>query len=403
MARLRIGMVGAGTGRGQSWMQSLDKLTRLSELYEFCGFCEVDEEKRRASSDRWGVEGYPTLLAMLDGAEPHAVLNAAPPDSNPMTLGVCAARGVHVMTEIPIAPTTGIADWMVETAREAGIVLEVAEQVWLWADEQLKRAIIDGGLIGAPQHARLYYTNKADYHGINAIRMLVPGEVTRVLGVTGLVDVPEFTHFTGAKLRHDRWDLGALDFDSDVTCIFESPPRARMSRRWDVEASGGQLFGEELFIGGQEDFLHYDFVAEYEEIGGESVLAHVRVDTDPPVVFESPYRDWRADSGDEVARMALLEGLHAAIGGAGASGPGDVSPAYGPDNARRDIEILFAVRESHRRGGEWLKLPLAEPTELEADIEQAYREEYGDWTDPESLVGVPFPQGGVRFEVANWD
>lgn len=396
MARLKIGMVGAGSGRGQSWMQSLSKLTRRSDLFEFCGFCEVNHEKRAVAQRRWQVPGYPTLLEMLDQAQPDAVLGAAPPDSNPMTLGICAARGVHVMTEIPIAPTTGIARWMVETARESGIVLEVAEQVWLWATEQLKRSIIDEGYIGEPQHARLWYTNKADYHGINAIRMLVPGDVERVLGATGEVQVPSFEHFTGRTLTQDRWDLGVLAFDSGVSCIFESPPRARMPRRWDVEGSLGQIFGDTLYIGPSDDFLQFDLITEDTEVDGEPILDRVYVDTDPRVLFENPYREWLADSGDEVARMALLEGFHKAIVNEGAE------PRYGSANAISDIEVLFGIRESARRGCE-VRLPLKEPTPLELEIEDAYRAQYGDWTDPRSLVDTPFGQGGVRFEVGNWD
>lgn len=397
MSRLRIGMVGAGVGRGQSWLQTLTRLTERTGLFDFCGFCEVNQEKRAVARRRWGVEGYASLPEMLDEAQPDAVLNAAPPDSNPMTLGVCAARGIHVMTEIPIAPTTGMARWMVETARAAGIVLEVAEQVWLWAAEQLKRKIISEGCIGEPQHARLWYTNKADYHGINAIRMLVPGDIQRVLGASGEVRVPAFKHFTGRTLREDRWDLGVLEFDSGVHCIFESPPRARMPRRWDVEGSDGQLFGDTLYLGSSDDFMHYELTPEVGEVDGERVFERVYVDTDPPITFESPHPEWLPDSGDEVARMELLEGFHHAIVSDGAE------PRYGAANAIRDIEVLFAIRESDRRGRGWLELPLEKPTPLERDIEEAYLEKYGDWTDPESLVNTPFPQGGVRFEVGNWD
>ncbi|MFW5869112.1 MAG: Gfo/Idh/MocA family protein, partial [Armatimonadota bacterium] len=340
--------------------------------------------------------GYATLPRMLDEAEPDAVLGAAPPDANPMILGVCAARGIHVITEIPIAPTPGIARWMVETARESGIVLEVAEQVWLWATEQLKRRIIAEGLIGEPQHARLWYTNKADYHGINAIRMLVPSDVQRVLGATGEVRLPAFEHFTGRTLSRDRWDLGVLEFASGVNCIFESPPRARMPRRWDVEGAHGQLFGDTLYVGSSDDFMQYDLMTEEDEVEGERVFSRVYVDTDPPVVCEPPHPEWLPDSGDEVARMELLEGFHGAIVSEGRE------PRYGSANAIRDIEILFAIRESARRG-EWVELPITESTPLEEEIEQAFRAKYGDWTDPESLVDTPFPQGGVRFEVANWD
>lgn len=225
--------------------------------------------------------------------------------------------------------------------------------------------------------------------------MLVPGEVELVPGVTGEVRVPAFEHFTGRTLDRDRWDPGVFEFESGVHCIPESPPRARMSRRRDVEGSLGQLFGQCLFVGNQSDFLEFDFVTDFVEIGGERVFDHIRVDTDPPVVLENPYPDWRPDGSDELARMALLKGFHCAV-----EGEGDT--AYGAENARRDIKLLFAIRESHERGG-WLEIPLDGATSLEREIGRAYQSKYGDWTEAERLASVSFPQGGVRFEKGLWD
>jgi predicted dehydrogenase len=290
-----------------------------------------------------------------------------------------------------------MADHLMGVARQAGIKYEVCEQVYMWADEQLKRKIIAEGLIGEVQHARLYYTNKADYHGINGARMLIPGRPVRVQGAHGSVKIPTFHHWAGYTMSEDTWDRAVIEFDSGVCLLFDSPPRARMNRRWDVEGSAGQLFGESLFIGGQGDFQEYPFITEYADVRGEKVLDHVRVDTDPPVVFENPYRQYRADSGDEVARMDLLIGMHRAI-------TEDVEPIYGPQNAKLDLEILYAMRESARLGGGWVDLPLTAPTELERRTEQAFVEDYGhDWRDAEGLVDVPFPQGGVRYTVGNWD
>ena len=389
-------MVGAGTGRGQSWMQSLKKLSEPEDLYDFCALCEVNAQKAKQSSERWGVPAYGNLVEMLDDAVPNVVLAGAPPDCNVMVVPLAAGRGVHVITEIPIAPTLGIADFMIEAARENGVKFEVAEQVHLWAQEQLKRKIIAEGLIGDIQHARLYYTNKADYHGINGARMLIGSEARRVLGVTGKVRVPTFTHFTGAEMSESRWDHAAIEFDSGVVCLFESPPRGRMEHRWDIEGTEGQLFGDELFIGSLSDFEHYPFVTEYTEVEGEQVLNHVRVDTDPPVVFENPYKQYRADSADEVARMDLLVSFHTAV-------TGDGEPVYGALNARTDIEILLAMRESARSGG-WVDLPLTEETELERELEQEFVRLYGhDARETEALVTVPFPQGGVRLTIAGWD
>lgn len=397
MGRLKIAIVGAGTGRGQSWMQTMAKLSEPDDLYDFCGLCEVVPEKAKASAERWGVRAYGSLVELIDAEGPDVILSAAPPDCNVMSVQVAAARGVHVMTEIPIAPTCAMADHLMRTCRDAGVKYEVTEQVYLWAQEQLKRKIIAEGLIGQVQHARLYYTNKADYHGINGARMLIPGRPVRVLGAHGAVRVPEFRHFTGAMRSEDTWDCGVVGFDSGVSLLFESPPRARMTRRWDIEGDRGQISGDALYIGGESGFAHHPIRTEYTQIGGEKVLDHVRVDADPPVVFENPHRRYRAGDADEVARMDLLLGMHRAI-------VQDTAPLYGPENAKCDIEILYAMRESARLGKGWVDLPLTVPTELERRIEAAFVKTYGrDWRDGEGLVDVGFRQGGVRTDVGNWD
>jgi len=397
MGKLKIAIVGAGTGRGQSWMQSMAKLSEPDDLYDFCGLCEVFPEKAKTSSEKWGVPAYSTLLELIDAQGPDVILGAAPPDCNMMTVPICAAHGIHVMTEIPIAPTLVMGDYLIETCREAGVKYEVTEQVYMWADEQLKRKIIAEGLIGEVQHARLYYTNKADYHGINGARMLIPGRPVRVQGAHGSVKIPTFHHWAGYTMSEDTWDHAVIEFDSGVCLLFESPPRARMKHRWDIEGAVGQISGHTLYVGGQDEYREYPFITEYTEVGGEQVLDHVRVDTDPPVVFENPYRQHRASDADEVARMDLLIGMHRAI-------TEDTEPLYGAANARIDLEVLYAMRESaHLRAG-WLDLPLSEPTDVERRIEQAFIEDYGhDWRDAEGLADVPFPQGGVRYTVGNWD
>ena len=206
MKTLRIAILGAGTGRGQAWLSTLKKLSELSDLYEFCALCEVIEERAEENADRWQVNGYSTLGPMLETEKPAAILNAIGPDSNVMGVGMAAKYGAHVISEIPIAPTLGLADWMIGTMEQAGLKMEVTEQVFLWAREQLKRKIIDSGIIGDITHTRLWYTNRADYHGLNAVRMLVRSPVKRVLGHTGKVPVPSFTSYEGDLITEDVWD-----------------------------------------------------------------------------------------------------------------------------------------------------------------------------------------------------
>ena len=95
--------------------------------------------------------------------------------------------------------------------------------------------------------------------------------------------------------------------------------------------------------------------------------------------------------------MQLLVGLHKAI-------TEGAEPEYGTANARHDIEILLAMRESARRDSAWVELPLTEETELERQMEEEFRRTYGhDARDVEALASVAFPRGGVRYTVGGWD
>ncbi|MGQ9554103.1 MAG: Gfo/Idh/MocA family protein [Anaerolineae bacterium] len=398
MTRLRIAMVGAGTGRGQSWLSTLTKLTDLSDHYQLCAICEAIPERAAENATRWKVRGYTNLLAMLDEEKPDVVLNGAPSDSNSMVLGLCAKRGVHVLTEIPIAPTLPIADWMIATAQEHGIKLEITEQVWLWAREQLKQKIVSSGVIGKITHARLWYVNKAEYHGLNAVRMLLGGEARRVLGYEGKAPVPRFVGYEGDLVTEDYWHVALIEFGNGVVCVFEDPPRGRLTARWDIEGSEGQIMGNDLYIGPLEGKAqHYPIKHEYTTVNGQKVLDHLRVDTEPPVVFENPFKCYKAEDDDEVARMQLLIGFHQAV-------TEDTEPEYGPLNARKDLELCFAMRESARRGNTWVDLPLREVTELEQRLEEEFRRMYGHAPyDVEALAGVRIPRAGVRWRVAGWD
>jgi len=398
VARLRVAMMGAGVGRGQSWLSTFRKLTELSDLYELCALCEAIPERAQENAQRWGVKGYTSLLAMLDEARPDVVLNGAPSDSNSMVVGLCARQGVHVLTEIPIAPTLAVADWMIGTARQHGVKLEVTEQVYLWAREQLKKKIVSSGTIGKITHARLFYVNKAEYHGLNAVRMLLGTEAKRVLGYEGKATVPKFIGYEGDLVTEDYWHAAIIEFDNGVVCLFEDPPRGRVAARWDIEGSEGQIIGNDLYIGPLEGpSRHYPFVHEYTTVNGRKVLDHVRVDTDPPIVFENPFKPYEAEDDDEVSRMQLLIGFHRAV-------TEDTEPTYGPLNARKDLELCLAIRESAHRGNAWLDLPLREPTELENRLEEEFLQVYGHSPyEVAALATVRIPRAGVRWRIAGWD
>ena len=69
------------------------------------------------------------------------------------------------------------------------MVWEIAEQVWLWPQEQLKAKIVESGYIGKVSMARLWYAS-GSYHGFNAVRMMLRDSVRRVLALRGGIGQP---------------------------------------------------------------------------------------------------------------------------------------------------------------------------------------------------------------------
>src|SRR5215210_621977 len=120
MDPLRIGLVGLGTmGRGHlEKEQALDeaKIVAVADVVP----AAVDDVKAR-----YGVSGYYSYQEMLDSGEVEAVLIATPHPFHCPIAVYAAERGLHVLSEKPIAVTVAEADRMQAAASQAGVKLGV--------------------------------------------------------------------------------------------------------------------------------------------------------------------------------------------------------------------------------------------------------------------------------------
>ncbi len=126
---------------------------------------------------------------------------------------------------------------------------------------------------------------------------------------------------------------------------------------------------------------------------GVTVVDHACVDTDPPLIWENPLKAFGLQNADDVARGAELYSIYRAV-------VEDIKPEYGAINGRKDQEILIALRESARRGGEPVDLPLTQVTAYEEHHHRGYREKYGVglFDAIEKQRSVLFPRRGVAWE-----
>ncbi len=387
--RLRIAIAGAGPGRGQIWPATVKK---LDDLYELCALCEPVPERAAENERRWGVRVYTDLDTMLAEQRPDLVLAATPTDAYHVVACKAAGCGAHVISEIPLAPTRPIADMSIEATRRAGVKLEVAENAYRWASERLKQKIIRSGIVGRPTHARLWYTC-GSYHGLNAVRELVRANPSRVLGYVGTIPESWHVDYLDQTFPERSWEGAIVEFDSGLVCVYEVPPPGHRGNTWEIEGTDGALVGDELLLGTGGSRERFAFQWEYSREGDRKVLDHVRVDTEPPIVWENPFKRYAVGDNDEVARVDILAGFHRSI-------VEDLPAEYGPERAWPDQETWIAIRQSALRDNAWIDLPLTEPTEFERRMQAEYKTLYGcPYDDLDGLSKVAFPRGGVRWAV----
>jgi predicted dehydrogenase len=401
MPKLRIAVIGVGADRGSRARQYLETITRLTDHYELAAICDRNPKALQEVETQYGVKAhYESVTALFDAEKPDVILSLAPKDSHIVIALTAARHGAHIITEIPVALTRRYAAAIAETCRSTGVLWEVAEQVWLWPAERLKRQIIEAGGIGKLTHARLWYLT-GQYHGFNGVRSLLGARATRVLGYCGEVETEPYIAYGGEPESTIKWEQAVIEFDNGVTCLFEKPPRAfplreqTFSTGWQVEGTKGYFDRNRLTLYGEAH--PYEVTEQYIEMEGERILEAVRVGTTPPAVWENPFKSYQIGSPDDVAKASILISLHRAI-------TQGETPQYGAENALHDWEICLAIRESARLGNTWVTLPLGGPTELEGQIEAEFVRRYGH--DPieetEALLNTPFSRSATLWPFAHW-
>lgn len=386
MKTLKIAVVGTG-GRAASHLASIQV---LSDLYRLAAVCDPLPGRAEAVGAQLGVPGYADIIPMLEIERPDVVFITAPPEFHHEIAVQVAAHGAHVITEVPIAIALPYADAMIEAAETNGVKLEVAENVWRFPEERFKRMLLDSGMLGDVQAIRMHYSSGA-YHGISAVRRLKDARAVKVVGMARLMQAPRRRRYVDpyyfrtfgpegasppaylSETDVASWEAGLIEFEDGGTATYEWPIMAPRGRGWELQTTRGWMGDSEVTLVDAPD-RRYRIVVEYEGAGEERVLTAVRLyEGDRPlsdVVWENPYRRYGTKTADDVARLDQLVSIYRAA-------TEGISPEYDGREARNDIELLIAVRESARLGGTPINLPLTQVTGYERRLFPHYGEPGG--------------------------
>jgi predicted dehydrogenase len=153
---LRVGVIGLGWA-GQRHLEAYDALAGAKVV----ALAGLEEPVREALAARHGIERQVARWEELLELEDLEAVSVAVPTflHAPITIAALA-RGLHVLSEKPIARNADEADTMVAAARGAGRVLDVAFNHRQRGDIQDLKAAIDAGRLGRPYYAKAWWLRR---------------------------------------------------------------------------------------------------------------------------------------------------------------------------------------------------------------------------------------------------
>jgi predicted dehydrogenase len=128
---------------------------------ELAAVAGLEDPIRTELAKRYGVERHVARWEELLEDDSLDVVSVAVPTflHAPVTLAAFE-RGLHVLCEKPIARTVAEATQMVEAARAAGRVLDVAFNHRLRGDIQTLKRIVEAGRLGQPYYAKAWWLRR---------------------------------------------------------------------------------------------------------------------------------------------------------------------------------------------------------------------------------------------------
>jgi len=347
---LNVGIIGFGR-RARSHIPVLQK---LDDKYRLIAICDIDESRVKTAAEETKAKPYTDLEKMLSKEKLDACLIAVQAEGHHIVARTLAERGIHIITETPIAITVACADQMIEKAKDNGVFLEVSENVPRWPHERLKQKIVADNLLGEIKEFFLSYCS-GSYHGFAGIRSILKSEVESVIG--------EFPSDSSIPER------GKIQFLNGVKGIYEF--NRNRGNYWEIIGTKGALRGNEMHL--FEDDRRLQIEIEKAKVNHESIVVGARVADKPEISFQTPFKRYSPANYDEVALMDAWVSLYEAI-------VNSKPLTYGAENARRDVELLIAIRDSAMRGGVKVHLPLKGFTEYEKQVHAEFTKVYG--SDP---------------------
>ena len=270
MNKLRLIQCGLGA-MGISWLRDH---TRSSPDFELVAVVDPSDKARIRARHELAVPEamqFATLEEALDRVPADAVLTVTPPAVHAAHALLAFERGMHVMTEKPIADTLGSAKRMVAMARDIGRQLLVSQnsRYTRWAFKM--KQLLATSAIGTLGHGHLDFYIPADFpgtfretmqfpllvdmaiHHIDLIRHITGRNIARVTAMSFRPAWSWFAHEPGLKMLMEltspdgAGETIPFSYSGDWTALGRC---TSWSGHWRLQGSEGSLHwkGEQITL-----------------------------------------------------------------------------------------------------------------------------------------------------------
>jgi predicted dehydrogenase len=151
---VRFGIIGMG-GMGNGHARNMPKVPEA----ELTAVCDIAPEALHAAMDTYQVPGFAKHIDLLDSGLVDVVIIATPHYDHPPIAIDAMRKGIHVISEKPIAVRVSRAEAMIKTAEETGMIFAVMFQQRTHPIHQAAKKLVEDGRLGS-----LYRTLLVDSH-----------------------------------------------------------------------------------------------------------------------------------------------------------------------------------------------------------------------------------------------
>ncbi len=161
-AKVRFGVIGTG-GMGSGHCEMIPQIPETT----LTAVCDVSASAREAAAAKSGVPTFATHSELLDSGLVDAVVIATPHYFHPTIALEAFRRGIHVLSEKPLAVTVSSADAMIAGAKASGCKFGVMYQMRSEPPNAAARKVVESGVLGEIYRTNLvmgWYRSQAYYN-----------------------------------------------------------------------------------------------------------------------------------------------------------------------------------------------------------------------------------------------